>query len=167
MQQHTFHKMQYMTCIQLLHFSVPVWLPQGILEPRKTSRTSWSPHFFFFFFFPWHYSPLWALACRTMSFHFFPICHQFSPSSHSQHLKISFCFLFPSFTGSSSPSSLPFQFLSEDRFGLLSSSILSRWPSQLILCHFIHFTIFSPLLISSSSRFLRLFHFPFFIFRTI
>ena len=27
--------------------------------------------FFFFFFFHWHYSPLWALACRTMSFHFF------------------------------------------------------------------------------------------------
>jgi hypothetical protein len=22
------------------------------------------------FFFHWHYSPLWALACRTMSFHF-------------------------------------------------------------------------------------------------
>ena len=27
--------------------------------------------FFFFFFFYWHNSPLWALACRTMSFHFF------------------------------------------------------------------------------------------------
>ena len=26
---------------------------------------------YFFFFFHWHYSPLWALACRTMSFHFF------------------------------------------------------------------------------------------------
>ena len=47
---------------------------------------------------------------------FFPICHQFSPSSHSQHLKISFYFLFQSFPGSS-PSSLPFQFLSEDIFG--------------------------------------------------
>ena len=43
----------------------------------------------------------------------FPICHQLSPSSHSQHLKISFYFLFPSFPGSS-PSSRPFQFLSED-----------------------------------------------------
>ena len=32
---------------------------------------------------------------------FFPICHQLSPSSHSQHLKISFYFLFPSFPGSS------------------------------------------------------------------
>jgi len=27
--------------------------------------------YFFFFFFHWHYSPLWALAYRTMSFHFF------------------------------------------------------------------------------------------------
>ena len=34
-----------------------------------------------------------------MSFHFFPICHQLSPSSHSQHLKISFYSLFPSFSG--------------------------------------------------------------------
>jgi hypothetical protein len=25
----------------------------------------------FFFFFHWHYSPLWALACRTRCFHFF------------------------------------------------------------------------------------------------
>jgi len=28
---------------------------------------------------------------------FFPIYHQLSPSAHSQHLKISFYFLFPSF----------------------------------------------------------------------
>jgi hypothetical protein len=47
---------------------------------------------------------------------FFPICHQLSPSSHSQHLKISFYFFSPSFSGSSS-SSRPFQFLSEDLFG--------------------------------------------------
>ena len=47
---------------------------------------------------------------------FFPICHQLSPSSHSQHLKNSLYFLFPSFPGSS-PSSRPFQFLSEDLFG--------------------------------------------------
>ena len=44
--------------------------------------------------------------------------------------------------------------------GILSSSILSRWPNQLILCPFIHFTIFSPLVISSSSRSVRLFHSP-------
>ena len=47
---------------------------------------------------------------------FFPICHQLSPSSHSQHFKISFYFLFPSFPGSS-PSSRPFQFLIEDLSG--------------------------------------------------
>jgi len=45
--------------------------------------------------------------------------------------------------------------------GILSSSILCRWPNQLILCPFIHFTIFSPSLISSSSWFVRLFHSPF------
>jgi hypothetical protein len=44
--------------------------------------------------------------------------------------------------------------------GILSSSIPSRWPSQLILCPFFHFTMFSPLLISSNSRFVLLFHFP-------
>ena len=47
---------------------------------------------------------------------FFPIYYQLSPSSHSQHLKISFYFFSPSFPGSSS-SSRPFQFLSEDLFG--------------------------------------------------
>ena len=46
---------------------------------------------------------------------FFPIRNQLSPSSHSQHLKISLYFLFPSFPGSS-PSSRPFQLLSEDLF---------------------------------------------------
>ena len=91
---------------------------------------------------------------------FFPICHQLSPSSHSQHLKISFYFLFPSFPGSSPPSR-PLQFLSEDFLGILSSSILSRWPNQLILCPFTNFTIFIPLLISSSFRFVRIF-IPFF-----
>ena len=54
------------------------------------------------------------------------------------------------------PSSRPFQFLSEDFLGILSSSILSKWPNQFILCPFIHFTILSPLLISSSLSSLRL-----------
>ena len=35
------------------------------------------------------------------------------------------------------------------------------WRIQLILCPFIHFTIVSPFLMSSSSRFVRLFHSPF------
>ena len=91
---------------------------------------------------------------------FFPICYQLSPSSHSQHLKISFYFLFPSFPGSSLllvPSSSWVKIF----LAILSSSILSRWPNQLILCPFIHFTIFPPLLICSSSRFVRFFHSPF------
>ena len=64
----------------------------------------------FFFFFHWRYSPLWALACP-----FFPIYHQLSPSSDSQHLKTSSYFFSPSFPGPS-PSFCPFQFLSEDLF---------------------------------------------------
>jgi len=73
---------------------------------------------------------------------FSPVYHQLSPSSHSQHLKISFCFFSPSFRGSSS-SFRPFKFLSEDLLGILSSSILSRWPSQLILCPSIHLFIYT------------------------
>ena len=57
---------------------------------------------------------------------FFPIYHQLSPSSNSQHLKISFYFFSPSFPGSSS-SSRPFQFLSEDLFG---NPILLRWMNK-------------------------------------
>ena len=56
---------------------------------------------------------------------FVPIYHKLSPSSHYQHLKTSFHFSSPSFPGSSS-SSRPFQFFSEEFFGILSSSILCR-----------------------------------------
>jgi hypothetical protein len=52
----------------------------GILS-RQGKWYSLYYFFFFFFFFHWHYSSLWALACPTRSFHFFPICHQLSPSS--------------------------------------------------------------------------------------
>ena len=90
----------------------------------------------------------------------FPIYHQLSPSSHSQHLKISFYFFSPSLPGSSS-SFVPSNSWVKIFLGILSSSILSRWPSQLILCPFIHFSIFSPSLNSSSSRFVLLFHSPF------
>ena len=93
------------------------------------------------FFFRWHYRPLWALACRDNTSPFFHIYHQLSLSSHSQNFKISFYFSL-SFPESSS-SSRPFHFLSEGILGILSSSIPSRWPSQLILCPVIHFTIFS------------------------
>jgi len=72
---------------------------------------------------------------------FFPICHQLSPSSNSQHLNISFYFLFPSFPG------LPLllvRFSSSAKIflGILSSSSFSRWPNQLILWTFTHFTLF-------------------------
>ena len=95
-----------------------------------------------FFFFRWHYSPLWALGCRTIHLHF-------SLSiTNSLHL------LTPSTWRSLSTSSLhpflglPLRLIPSSSWVkiflcILSSSILSRWPSQLILCPFIHFTIFS------------------------
>ena len=116
--------------------------------------------FFFFFFFHLHYSPLWALACRTMSFHFFLSAtnslHLLTPNTWRSLSTSSF----PLFLG------LPLLLVPSSSWvkvfwGILSSSILSRWPNQLILCPFIQFTIFSPLLFSSSSRFVRLFHSPF------
>jgi len=110
-----------------------------------------------YFFFYWYYSPLWALACRTIPFHFSlsitnylhfltPITRRFFSTSSFHPLLDLPLHLFPS-------SSWVKIFL-----GILSSSNLSRCPNQLILCPFIHFTIFSPLLISSSSRFVLLFH---------
>ena len=98
---------------------------------------------FFFFFFCWCYSPLWALAYLTIPLHFsLSITNSLHP-----------------FLG------LPLRLVPSSSWvkiflGILSSSFLSRWPSQLILCPFIHFTIFSPLLNSSSSRFVLLFHSP-------
>ena len=100
--------------------------------------------FFFFFFFHWQYSPLWALAYRTMSL------YVFLSATNSLHL------LTPSTWRSLSTSSfhlflgLPLLLIPSSSWvkiflGLLKSSILSRWPNQLILCPFIHFTIFSPL----------------------
>jgi len=98
--------------------------------------------FIFFFFFHRHYSPLWALACRTMSFHFF------LSATNSLNL------LTPSIWRSLSTSSfhlflgLPLLLVPSSSWvkmflGILSSSILSTWPNQLILCPFIHFTLFS------------------------
>ena len=101
---------------------------------------------FFFFFFHWHYSPLRALACRTMSFHFF----LFATNSIFSLPALEDLFLLPL--------SIPSSSWAKIFLGILSSSILSRWPNQLIHCPFIHFTIFSPLLNSSSSRLVRLFH---------
>ena len=116
----------------------------------------WNKHIFFF---RWRYSPLWALACWTI-----PLRSSLS-ITNSLHL------LTPSTWRSLSTSSLhpflglPLPLVPSSSWvkiflGILSSSIVSRWPSQLILCPFIHFTIFSPLLNSSSSQFVPLFHSP-------
>ena len=68
-----------------------------------------------FFFFHWHYSPLWALACRIMSIQFFlsptNSLHLLTPSTWRSLSASSFHL----FLGCS-PSSRPFQFLSEDLF---------------------------------------------------
>jgi len=112
----------------------------------------------FFFFFRWRYSPLWALDCRTIPLHFsLSITNSLHLLTHSTWRSLSTSSLHP-FLGLP-VSSLP---VLEWRsfLGILSSSILSRWPSQLILCPFIHFTIFPPLLNSSSSRFVLLFYSP-------
>ena len=108
-------------------------------------------------FFHWHYSPLWALTCPMTSFHFLlsatnslhllTLSTWRSLSTSSFHLFLGL----PLLLVPSSPWVKIF-------LGILSPSILSRWTNQLILCPFIHFTIFSHLLISSSSRFVRLFY---------
>jgi len=69
-----------------------------------------------FFFLPLALQPALGFGLSKNTSPFFPIYHQLSPSSHSQHFKISFYFFSPSFPRSSS-SSCPFQFLSEDLFG--------------------------------------------------
>ena len=110
------------------------------------------------FFFHWLYSPYWALARRTMSFHFFlsvtNSVHLLTPSTWKS------LSTFHPFLG------LPLRLVPSNSWvkiflGILSSSILSRWPNQLILCPFIHFTIFPPLPISSTSLLVLLFHSPF------
>ena len=123
------------------------------------SSSSVSSSFFYLLLLPLALQP--TVACRTISF-------QFSLSiTNSLHL------LTPSTWRSLSSSSfypflcLPLRLVPSSSWvkiflGILSSSILSRWRNQLIiLCPFIHFTIFSPLLISSSSRLVLHFHFPF------
>ena len=85
-------------------------------------------------FFPLALQPTVGFGLSNNVLPFFPMCHQLSPSSHFQHLKISFYFLFPSFLGSS-PSSRPFQFLSEDLFGhpiLLHSLYVREWCMEIL-----------------------------------
>jgi hypothetical protein len=96
---------------------------------------------------------------------FVPIYIQLSPSSHSQHLKISFHFFSPSFPGSST-SSRPFQFLSEDLFRhpILLHSLQVTQPAY-PLPHYLFYKILSFIqLFQFSIR--PTFPFPIFIFRT-
>ena len=142
-----------MTIVQKIHFNVRVMeTGTDLCAVAIVLVHNW----YLIFFFHWHYSPLWVLACRTMSFNFF------LSATNSLHL------LTPS-TWKSLPTSsfhlflgLPLLLIPSSSWVkiflfILSFSILSRWPNQLILFPFIHFTIFSPLLISSSSIFVRLF----------
>jgi len=113
----------------------------------------------FFLFFHWCYSSLWALSCRTIPLHFFlSITNSLQLLTPSTWRSLSISSLHP-FLG------LPLRLEPSSSWvkiflGILSSFIPSRWPSQLMLCPFIHFTIFSLLFNSSSSRFALLFHSP-------
>jgi len=122
--------------------SVRIWNPKLLALGLFFIRL-WYTGSQFFFFVLWHHSPLWALACRTISFHFF------LSATNSLH------FLTHRTWRSLSTSSfllflgLPFLLVPSTSsvkifLGNLSSSILSRWPKELILCPFIHFTIISP-----------------------
>ena len=113
-----------------------------------------------YIFFRWRYSTLWALACRTIPLHF-------SLSiTNSLHLLTTSTWRSLSTSSHHPFLGLPLRLVPSSSWakiflGILFSSIFSKWPSQLVLCPFIHFTIFSPLLMSSSSRFVLLFHSPF------
>jgi hypothetical protein len=44
------------------YFDTKKWYNNPIIIQRDATK---------YLFFHWHYSPLWALACRTRSFYFF------------------------------------------------------------------------------------------------
>ena len=110
--------------INCLLFQWRKWLPE---QDYAASLVTWATRNKLFFF-NWHYSLLWALVFRTMSFHFF------LPATNSLH------FLTPSTWRSLSTSSFhrflglpplaPSSSWVKIFLGILSSSILSRWPNQ-------------------------------------
>ena len=123
------------------------------------TQTRGTAHYYYYYYYYYPSSIGTTARCGLWPVELYPsnffIRHKLSPSSHSQHLKISFYFLFPSFPGSS-PSPRPFQFLSEDLFGHPILPILSRWPNHLILFFlsiFIYFLLCSYLLVLDSSYF--------------
>ena len=104
------------------------------------------------FFFHRNYSPLWAVACRTMSFHFSLSAtnslHLLTPSTWRSLAASSF-YLFLGLPLLLVPSSSWVKIF----LGILSFSNLSRWPNQLILCHFIHFiTLFIYIIVTNKSH---------------
>ena len=106
-----------------------------------------------FFFFHWHYSPLWTLACRTISFHFVlsitNSLHHFTPSTWGS-LSASSLHPFPGLPLRLDPSISWVKIF----LGILSSPFS---PGDLTNLSFYYI----PLLISFSSRFVLLFHSPF------
>ena len=135
--------------LKIAQLLFPLLLDRPVFLPFNSVFVFLFQLVFIFFFSHCHYSPLWALTCRTMSF------NVFLSATNSLHLLAS-----STWRSLSTSSFHPFLGLPlllvpssssvKNVLGVLSSSILCRWPNQLILCPFIHFTIFSPLLISSS-----------------
>ena len=95
--------MWYCNILSPLGTSCPLFVPPGLLL------------LIIIIIIPLAIQPTVGFGLSNNVLPFFPICHPLSSFSHSQHLKISFYTLFPSFPGSS-PSSRPFHFLSEDLF---------------------------------------------------
>ena len=142
--------------------NVKNWLLSKIKKHQDSQKLYWNRrhyyYYYYYFFFHWHYSPLRALACRTMSFHFFPMPPSLPIISLPAFedlflLPLSiFSSVFPFF------SSLPVLEWRSFWASYLPPFSLRDLPAYPL--PFIHFTIFSPLFISSSSRFVRLFHSP-------
>jgi len=136
------------------------WLFKTACHWSQSWGTS-SPYFLLLLLLPLALQPIVGFGLSNNVPPLCPICHQLSPSSHSQHLKISFGFFSPSFPGPSS-SFRPFQFLREDLFGhpILLHSFQVTQPTY-PLPHYTFYFIFS---------FIHLFQFsirptfPFFIF---
>jgi len=113
----------------------------GSLKWKKILQKAISGTYLALLLLPLALEPVVGFGLPNNTSPFVPIYHQLSPSSHTQHLKISFHFFSLSFPGSSS-SSRPFQFLSEDFFGhpiLLHSLQVTQptYPLPLYLFYYI------------------------------
>ena len=105
----------------------------------------------------WSYSPVWALASFTirlqasrslaLSLHSFIPIFLRSVDTSSSHLIFGLTLRLLAY-------SIPYNIF----FGIAVSCILSIRPSHRILWHLINLTMFSPLIIISSSSFRRILH---------